>query len=152
MEDWNDGGPTCHLVNCGLTHYDFNRVVAYKGTNVRNSMQPTEFNLLRAQRSTLNPNKVEIEFETKLRTLTHLSVSPTDGMSYNSRNSTIYTRASYQNGRSHYISRIAFGRQLNETQKFMVVLEVKKFKTYLYRRKFKLQYLFYNFLGYSHKL
>jgi hypothetical protein len=125
LEDWNDDGPTCHLVNCGLTHYGFGRAVAYSGINLRNSMEPTEFKLIRAQRPTWNLNRVEIEFTMKLRTLTHLSVTPAEGLSFNSEASSIYTRESYQNGRSHFISRVAFGRQLNETQHATVILEVK---------------------------
>lgn len=125
LVSWNDGGPMCHLFNCGLTHYGFGRAVAYSGFNTRHSMQPTEFNLIRAQRQPGNLNRVEIDFTMKLRTLTHLSVTPADGMRYDWDASTLYTTETYQNERFHYLSRIAFGRQLNETQSAKIYLEVK---------------------------
>lgn len=125
LEHWNNGGPTCHLINCGFTHYNLERALVYSNISTRNSIQPTNFTLVRAQRQKENLKRIEIEFTLKLRSLTHLSITPAQGITFNSNDTTIYTRESTQNGRLHYISRIAFGKQFDETQNALVILEVK---------------------------
>jgi hypothetical protein len=124
--NWNNLAPTCDQFNCGFTHYNLNRGFLLSNFNEPHLMTPTEFNLIRVERPSANPSRVEIEFTLALRTLTHFSVTPTDGMRFIAGESTVKTNHVVQNGRSHHIARIAFGRQLNERIPLKIVLEVKK--------------------------
>lgn len=124
---WRNEAPTCDQFNCGFPHYSLNRAVLLSNFNEPNLMQPTAFNLLRVERI---DTRVEIEFTVALKTLTHLSITPTNGMTFNTNETSLHVREFLQDGRAHYLSRIAIGSQLNTPVRALVVLDVSfSFKT-----------------------
>lgn len=118
---WRNEAPTCDQFNCGFPHFSLNRGVLLTNFNEPNTMQPTAFNLVRVE---LIASRVEIEFTLALRTLTHLSITPMNGMTFNRNDTSLYVNEIFQEGRAHYLSRIALGSQLSEPIRALVVLEV----------------------------
>ncbi|KAG5674839.1 hypothetical protein PVAND_004784 [Polypedilum vanderplanki] len=107
------------LYMCGFPHYRFDdRFLTLATHNTPPNIAPTNFTLI--SRSTSN-GITRIEFGLQLKTLTMISITPMDGLTF--RNSSIAVRSNYENGRHHFIAWFTFGINRFETLKISVDFE-----------------------------
>lgn len=125
IEHWRNDVRVCDQFNCGFPHFSLNRAVLLSNYNELNTMQPTAFNIIRVQQ--ISPSQVVIEFSLLLRTLTHISIKPSDEMTVNVDETSLFVREVIQDQQRHFLSRIMLGRKMNEPIRHTVVLQVTIF-------------------------
>jgi hypothetical protein len=106
---------------CGFPHYRFdNRFVSLASHDAPPTVAPTNFTLV--SRTTSN-GVTKIEFDIVLRTLTMLSVTAMDGLTY--LDSNIEMRKVQNGGREHLVSWFTFGVNRFETTRISIDFEVR---------------------------
>lgn len=122
--------PLCEqLTHCGYPHYPLDRVAVMAHFYAMPNIQPTVFNLVRAQRS---GTRVEVEFTLLLVTLTDFSISPEAGMELVEEES-IKANKVTEKGKVHYFGSIVNGLQTGVPFRVNFVLEVMKPSTSFYQ-------------------
>ncbi|KAG5674840.1 hypothetical protein PVAND_004785 [Polypedilum vanderplanki] len=101
------------IFSCGFAHYQLDdRTVTLKSHNAIPNIEPTNFTLI--SRSTSN-GITRIEFGLQLKTLTMISITPMDGLTF--RNSSIKMfEITDKNNNYHLVSTITFGLNRYETK------------------------------------
>lgn len=126
VRNWR-GGPLCEdQLNCGYpAAYSLNNAVTVAYFDAMPNMEPTNFTLIKSQRS---GSMVEVEFRVHLVTgLTNVVISPANGMTFYPDLASVNTRNMTQNGRMHFIIQYIHGKQLNTSKRVKFTLEVINF-------------------------
>lgn len=122
VRNWRGGNLCEDQYNCGYPPYSLNHAVTVAYFNAVPDMQPTNFTLLKAQRT---DSSVEVEFTLGLITgFTTVVISPSLGMTFNSELSRTKAYNVTQNGRTHHIIEYIHGKQTNRPVRVHFTLEV----------------------------
>jgi hypothetical protein len=123
VRNWQGGDLCKENYNCGYPPtYSLDHAVTIAYFYSMPDMQPTNFTLLKAQRS---GSTVDVEFSVHIITgLTTVVISPSIGMTLNSELSRTKSSNETQNGRMHHMVQYIHGKQLNRPVRLQFTLEV----------------------------